>query len=37
VEWITEAKPEETRVRRLAQAIAWMVEGKIRNWKYEKC
>jgi uncharacterized protein YdeI (YjbR/CyaY-like superfamily) len=37
VEWITEAKSEETRARRLAQAIAWMAEGKSRNWKYEKC
>jgi hypothetical protein len=37
VEWITQAKSEETRVRRLAQAIAWMAEGKSRNWKYEKC
>ncbi len=37
VEWITGAKQEETRQRRLAQAIAWMAEGKSRNWKYEKC
>jgi uncharacterized protein YdeI (YjbR/CyaY-like superfamily) len=37
VEWITEAKSAETRARRLAQAIAWMAEGKSRNWKYEKC
>jgi len=36
LEWITEAKQEETRQRRLAQAIAWMAEGKSRNWKYEK-
>ena len=34
VEWITEAKSEETRQRRLAQAIEWMAEGKARNWKY---
>jgi hypothetical protein len=37
VEWITEAKSAETRARRLAQAIAWMADGKSRNWKYEKC
>jgi len=37
VEWITGAKQEETRQRRLAQAIAWIAEGKSRNWKYEKC
>ena len=36
VEWITEAKSDETRARRLAQAVAWMAEGKSRNWKYEK-
>lgn len=34
VEWITEAKTEETRTRRLQTAIAWMAEGKSRNWKY---
>lgn len=37
VEWVTEAKTEETRQRRLQQAIEWMGEGKSRNWKYEKC
>src|SRR5512137_2152591 len=37
VEWIVEARSGETRGRRLAQAIAWMAEGKSRNWKYEKC
>lgn len=36
IEWITEAKGDETRGRRLAQAIAWIAEGKSRNWKYEK-
>jgi uncharacterized protein YdeI (YjbR/CyaY-like superfamily) len=36
VEWITEAKREETRERRLATAIAWMAEGKAMNWKYAK-
>jgi uncharacterized protein YdeI (YjbR/CyaY-like superfamily) len=34
VEWITEAKREETRARRLATAIEWLAEGKSRNWKY---
>lgn len=37
VEWITEAKQDATRQRRLAQAIEWMAEGKSRNWKYERC
>ena len=34
VEWVTEAKTEETRNKRLATAIEWMAKGKIRNWKY---
>jgi uncharacterized protein YdeI (YjbR/CyaY-like superfamily) len=37
VEWITEARTEATRMRRLETAIEWMAEGKSRNWKYEKC
>lgn len=36
VEWITEAKRDETRRRRLAQAIEWLAAGKPRNWKYER-
>ncbi|MBV7536639.1 YdeI/OmpD-associated family protein [Duganella sp. sic0402] len=36
-EWLTEAKTEATRARRREQAIAWIAEGKARNWKYEKC
>ena len=35
VEWITDAKTDATRERRLARAIAWMAEGKSRNWKYQ--
>lgn len=34
VDWITEAKTDTTRQRRLAQALEWMAEGKQRNWKY---
>ncbi|HEX4859232.1 MAG TPA: YdeI/OmpD-associated family protein [Usitatibacteraceae bacterium] len=37
VAWYVEAKSEDTRARRLAQAVEWMAEGKARNWKYEKC
>ena len=37
VEWITEAKREATRQKRLATAIAWMAAGKPRNWKYLNC
>ncbi len=36
VQWITEAKTEETRNKRLAQAIEMMAEGKKRNWKYQQ-
>ena len=36
LEWITDAKTTATRNKRLATAIAWMAEGKGRNWKYEK-
>lgn len=37
VEWITEAKRPETRAKRLADAVAWMAQGKRRNWRYEAC
>lgn len=37
LEWITEAKSEATRAKRMAQAVEWLAEGKKRNWKYEKC
>lgn len=36
IEWITEAKRDETRARRIAQAVEWTAEGKTRNWKYQK-
>jgi uncharacterized protein YdeI (YjbR/CyaY-like superfamily) len=36
VEWITEAKAEATRDRRLTQAMLRMAKGKSRNWKYER-
>ena len=34
VDWVTEAKGEDTRRRRLETSVAWMTEGKARNWKY---
>ena len=37
VEWVTEAKTEETRSRRLETSVEWLAEGKSRNWKYERC
>lgn len=36
VEWITEAKTDETINRRLETTIEWLTEGKSRNWKYMK-
>ena len=36
VHWITEAKTETTRDKRMAQTIEWLSEGKSRNWKYMK-
>jgi uncharacterized protein YdeI (YjbR/CyaY-like superfamily) len=35
VEWLVEAKREETRAKRLAQALEWIAEGKHRHWKYQ--
>jgi uncharacterized protein YdeI (YjbR/CyaY-like superfamily) len=37
VEWIVEAKREETKAKRVEQAVEWIAEGKARNWKYENC
>ena len=37
IEWVSEAKREETRVKRLETTIQWLAEGKIRNWKYVNC
>lgn len=35
IEWITEAKTNATREKRVATTIAWLAEGKARNWKYQ--
>ncbi len=35
LQWITEAKTEATREKRMAQAIEMMAEGKSRHWKYQ--
>ena len=37
VDWVSEAKREETRAKRVATAVEWMAEGKQRNWKYMNC
>ena len=34
IEWITEAKRDETRKQRVATTLKWLTEGKARNWKY---
>lgn len=34
VQWITEAKTNTTRDKRMTTAFEWMAEGKNRNWKY---
>jgi uncharacterized protein YdeI (YjbR/CyaY-like superfamily) len=36
VEWVTEAKTEATRAKRLATAVQWIAQGKSRNWKYQR-
>lgn len=36
VEWVTEAKRQATREKRLATAVEWLAEGRPRNWKYMK-
>ena len=37
LEWISEAKQDATRERRIATAIEWLGEGKRRHWKYQDC
>ncbi|HEY2726114.1 MAG TPA: YdeI/OmpD-associated family protein [Parafilimonas sp.] len=36
IEWITEAKTEPTKIKRIETAVEWIAEGKSRNWRYEK-
>ena len=36
VEWITGAKTDATRTRRLGTAVEWIAEGKGLNWRYER-
>lgn len=37
IEWVTDAKRDATRQKRIATAVMWIAAGKRRNWKYEKC
>jgi len=34
IEWLVDAKRDETRRKRLATAIEWIGEGKSKEWKY---
>ncbi|MBK7109862.1 MAG: YdeI/OmpD-associated family protein [Bacteroidetes bacterium] len=36
LQWITEAKTETTREKRISTTLEWLAEGKSRNWRYEK-
>jgi uncharacterized protein YdeI (YjbR/CyaY-like superfamily) len=36
-EWISEAKQDSTRQKRIATAVEWLSEGKRRHWKYQNC
>lgn len=36
-EWISEAKQDSTRQKRIVTAIEWLSEGKRRHWKYQNC
>jgi len=36
VEWIADAKRDETREKRIETAVEWIGEGKQRHWKYQK-
>ena len=37
LEWISEAKQDATRAKRIETAIEWLSEGKRRHWKYQNC
>ncbi len=36
IEWISEAKTDPTRDKRITTTVTWLTEGKSRNWKYAK-
>jgi uncharacterized protein YdeI (YjbR/CyaY-like superfamily) len=35
LEWVTEAKTDATRSKRMTTSVEWLSQGKTRNWKYE--
>jgi uncharacterized protein YdeI (YjbR/CyaY-like superfamily) len=36
LEWIVDAKSDETRRKRMQTALEWISEGKSRHWKYQR-
>lgn len=36
LEWIIDAKTDDTRTRRISTSITWIADGRRRNWKYER-
>jgi uncharacterized protein YdeI (YjbR/CyaY-like superfamily) len=36
VEWISSAKTDDTRNKRLETTVEWLEQGKVRHWKYKK-
>lgn len=36
IDWIAEAKRDETRDARVKQAVEWLAAGKQRHWKYQQ-
>lgn len=36
VEWVTEARTEATKNKRMATSMEWLAAGKGRNWKYQR-
>ena len=37
LDWISEAKQDSTRAKRIADSVQWLSEGKRRHWKYANC
>jgi len=37
IDWIIEAKRDETKIKRIKKTLEWLSEGKHRNWKYDNC
>lgn len=37
IDWIIDAKRDETRDKRITTAVGWIAAGKQRNWKYMNC